>query len=436
LYEGLIVEPAFAAGTGGCDKILTTRPDVTHPIEVEPMLPEFSRWLSNSNDITQQFLAIGGMADFISMAGGLPAAEFYPTEAISNSAVNALSRWGASALEYGPVEGFPALRQHIAERMSKKTGRKFTPENVLLTAGAMQGLDLVGKVLIDPGQKVVAQFPTYVGALDAWRPRSPAYEPLDWSIDGNASPDRLRSAKFVYAVPNYSNPTGVLVPTSERQALLDKVIEAKTWLVEDDPYATLDYDGKAGPSILELHGNMEPNGAYSGPIIYLGTLSKSIVPGLRVGWVIAAPSMIGALTIAKQSSDLSSSMLTHAIALDLLESGLEERHVPEIVEQYRRRRDALCRAASADLAEWFEWEVPPGGMFAWMTARDPKFNTDRLYSHALAGKVAFVPGSVFDPAGKLHSAMRVNFTRNTPDKLKMGVARLADATRHYLASGD
>lgn len=400
------------------------------------MLPEFSPWLSNSNDITQQFLAMGGMPDFISMAGGLPAAEFYPTEAIAKSVTNALSRWGASALEYGPVEGFPALRQHIADRMSQQAGRNFTPDNVLLTVGAMQGLDLVGKVLINRGEKIVAQFPAYVGALDAWRPRSPAYEALDWSIDGNTSPDRLRGAKFAYAVPNYSNPTGVLVPAFERQALLDKVIEAKIWLVEDDPYATLEYEGRSEPSILELHGKMEPGGAYDGPVIYLGTLSKSIVPGLRVGWVVAAPRMIGALTIAKQSSDLSSSMLTHAIALDLLETGLEVRHVPGIVEQYRRRRDALCKAASVDLAEWFEWEVPPGGMFTWMTARDPRLNTDRLYSYALAEKVAFVPGSVFDPAGKLHSAMRVNFTRNTPEKLEIGVARLAGATRRYLASGE
>ena len=330
------------------------------------------------------------------------------------------------------MEGFPALRQHIAERMSRQIGRCISSDNILLTVGAMQGLDLVGKVLINSGEKVVAQFPTYVGALDAWRPRSPAYEPLEWSVGGNTSVDSLSRAKFVYAVPNYSNPTGVLVPTSQRQALLDKVIQAKTWLVEDDPYATLQYDGAAGPSILELYSNMEPDGAYEGPIVYLGTLSKSVVPGLRVGWVVAAPDMIRALTIAKQSSDLSSSMLTHAIALDLLQSGLEDRHVPGIVGEYRQRRDALCKAASAKLGEWFEWEVPPGGMFAWMTARDRSLNTDHLYSYALAEKVAFVPGSVFDPTGKMHTSMRVNFTRNTPEKLETGVVRLAAATRRYL----
>jgi 2-aminoadipate transaminase len=396
--------------------------------------PAFARWLSQSNTITQQFLKIGGQADFISMAGGLPASEFYPTDAIADASTAALKRWGATALEYGPVEGFPALRQHIAERISREAGRHFGIENVLLTVGAMQGLDLIGKVLLDPEDKVVAQFPTYVGALDAWRPRQPAYVPLDWATQGLSDPAALASAKFVYTVPNYSNPTGALVPTQARQALLEKVIAAGTWLVEDDPYLPLQLDGSAGPSILALHGRMHPEGTYQGPVIYLGTLSKSIVPGLRVGWTIAAPEIIQAMVVAKQSSDLSSSMLTQAVALELLESGREAAHIPEIVTQYRARRDALCSAASAELADWFEWETPPGGMFVWMRTRDPRIDTDALYQFALEEKVAFVPGSVFDPEARLRSAMRVNFSRNTPEKLREGVRRLAIATRRYMAS--
>lgn len=392
--------------------------------------PGFARWLSASNDITQQFLAIGGRPDFISMAGGLPAAELYPAAAIADAAQKALARWGATALEYGPVEGFPALRQFIAERVGRQAGRSIGPENVLLTVGAMQALDLIGKVLIDPGDPIVVQFPTYVGALDAWRMRAPSYRLLDWSPDADSQ--ALRGAQFVYTVPNYSNPTGVLVPTAARQALLERVLAAGTWLIEDDPYLPLQYSGAAGPSILELHGRMAPEGPYDGPIIYLGTLSKSIVPGLRVGWVIAPSAMIQALAIAKQSSDLSSSMLTQAIALELLESGHEEQHVPTIVRHYTERRDAICAAARSELAEWFDWETPPGGMFVWMRRRDPAIDTDALYQYALREKVAFVPGSVFDPAGKLTSAMRVNFSRNAPSVLQEGVARLAAATRHYL----
>lgn len=395
--------------------------------------PAFSRWISESNNITQQFMAMGIDPEFISLAGGLPAAEFYPGAAIAAASQKALSRWGSAALEYGPIEGFPALREHIARRISREAGRRFTADNVLLTVGAMQGLDLLGKVLIDPGERIVAQFPTYVGALDAWRPRSPVYEPLDWS-DPGTSVETLRTAKFVYAVPNYSNPTGALVPTAARQALLEKALHAGTWLVEDDPYLPLQYDDPAGPSILALHARMEPDGEYDGPVIYLGTLSKSIVPGLRVGWTIASRQIIQAMALAKQSSDISSSMLTHAIALELLEADREATHIPTIVRHYRERRDALCAAAEAQLSEWFEWETPPGGMFVWMRKRDPRIDTDALYAAALKEKVAFVPGSVFDPAGQLRSAMRVNFTRNAPDVLEEGVARLARATRRFLES--
>jgi 2-aminoadipate transaminase len=392
--------------------------------------PGFARWLSVSNDITQQFLAIGGRPDFISMAGGLPAAEFYSAAAIAEAAQKALARWGGTALEYGPVEGFPALRRFIAERIERQVGRRFDPDNVLLTVGAMQALDLIGKVLIDPRDPIVVQFPTYVGALDAWRMRSPSYRLLDWSLEVDTQ--TLRGAKFVYTVPNYSNPTGVLVPTAARQALLERILATGAWLIEDDPYLPLQYSGDAGPSILELEGRRTPEGPYDGPVIYLGTLSKSIVPGLRVGWVIASPAMIQALAIAKQSSDLSSSMLTQAIALELLESGYEDQHVPTIVRHYRERRDALCAAAQSDLAEWFDWEIPPGGMFVWMRRRDPAIDTDALYQYALREKVAFVPSAVFDPAGKLTSAMRVNFSRNAPAVLQEGVTRLAAATRHYL----
>ena len=396
--------------------------------------PAFARWISQSNDITRQFMAMGIQPDFISMAGGLPAAEFYPTAAIADASDRAMERWGSMALEYGPIEGFPALRQHIADRISQEAGRTFTIDNVLLTTGAMQGLDLLGKTLIDPGDRVVAQFPTYVGALDAWRPRLPVYEPLDWSASGGTSVDALYGSKFIYTVPNYSNPTGALVPTAARQALLEKAMEARTWLVEDDPYLPLQFDGNTGPSILALNGRMEKHGPYEGPVIYLGTLSKSIVPGLRVGWTIAAPRMIQMLALAKQSSDISSSMLTQAIALELLESGCEAEHVPMIVRHYKERRDALCAAANVELGEWFEWDIPPGGMFLWMRGRHPSINTDALYRFALDAKVAFVPGSVFDPTAQLCTAMRLNFTRSAPAVLEEGIARLAEATRRYLTS--
>lgn len=395
--------------------------------------PAFASWLSTGNSITQQFMAIGGRPDVVSLAGGLPASEIYPVEAIAAAQERALRRWGTQILEYGAIEGLPALRAAIAERFSATTGRRFGPENVLLTTGAMQGLDLVGKALVDPGELILSQFPTYLGALDAWRPRMPRYERLDWSLEAPGHDAALRQAKFVYAVPNYSNPTGVLVPQEQRAALLDKVEAAGTWLLEDDPYLPLQFDGPAGPSLLAHHAQRHPNGAYAGPVIYLGTLSKSLAPGLRVGWVVAEASLIATLALAKQSTDIASSLLTQAVALEMIESDFEAHHIPKIVATYRERRDALCTAAAEHLSDWFEWEVPPGGMFVWMRAKDEAIDTDALYAHALAENVAFVPSSVFDPSGALKSAMRVNFTRSPPEVLVEGVRRLERAVRRLLA---
>jgi len=396
--------------------------------------PQFSHWIRSSNNITQQFMAIGGQPDIVSLAGGLPAAELYPVEAIRQASSRALGRWGSAALEYGPVEGFPALRAAIAERMSREHGHQFGIGNILLTTGAMQGLDLIGKVLVDPGDLIVAQFPTYLGALDAWRTRRPSYKPLTWNLDDPDFLSALQSAKFVYSVPNYSNPTGALVPQNARGGLLSRVIEANSWLVEDDPYLPLQLTGSSGPSILAADAATRPRGTYDGPVIYLGTLSKSVAPGLRVGWIVAEPRIVQLLALAKQCSDLSSSMFSQAVALEFLESGAEAEMIPRTVACYRERRDALCASAKELLSEWFEWEVPPGGMFVWARAKSPDIDTNALYSFALKEKVAFVPSSVFDPDGALTNALRLNFTRNPPDKLAEGIRRLCRAVERYLAA--
>jgi 2-aminoadipate transaminase len=392
--------------------------------------PACTDWIRSSNNVTQQFLSFGGMPDVVSLAGGLPAPELYPLQAVRDATLRALDRHGAAALEYGPVEGLFALRQLIASRVSQATGGTFTADHVLLTTGAMQGLDLVGKVLIDRGERVIVQSPTYLGALDAWRPRQPAYERLRW----DAAHAELRGAKFVYTVPNYSNPTGALVPQAQRAALLEQVLQAQTWLVEDDPYQALQLDGPAGPSIL-AHAAARQTGLYSGPVIYLGTVSKSLVPGLRVGWIVAEAGLIQTLALAKQSADLSSSALTQAITFELLDSQFDLAHAQTLVAAYRLRRDALCHEAALHLSDWFEWEVPVGGMFVWMRAKDRAIDTNALYRFAIEEKVAFVPSSVFDFSGDDCFAMRLNFTRAAPELLAEGVQRLARAVQRYLKTG-
>jgi len=393
--------------------------------------PATANWLSSSNNISQQFLAFGGRNDVVSLAGGLPAAELYPVEAIQAAARLALETHGSAVLEYGAVEGFLPLRELIAERMSRQTGGSFTAANVLLTTGAMQGLDLIGKVLLDRDDLVVTQSPTYLGALDAWRPRTPSYRKLDWACTDASSDAVLPDAKFVYVVPNFSNPTGVLVPQDQRAALLRKVVDAGTWLIEDDPYHSIALDGPTGANIIELYVRDNP-GPYSGPVIYLGTVSKSIVPGLRVGWMIAEPNMIQNFALAKQSSDMSSSVLTQAITFELLATPFEGEHRAQMVETYRERRDVLCREAAARLGKWFEWSVPVGGMFVWMRSKGQLIDTTELYRFAVEEKVAFVPSVVFDFADDDRFAMRLNFTRSSPELLVEGVRRLQVAVERYL----
>lgn len=388
--------------------------------------PSFAGWLSTTNDITRTFLAANRIPGLINMAGGLPEPATFPVAEIAHMAGAAVREHAREVLGYGPVEGLPELRDALAKRLSAP-GLKLTRANVFVTSAGMQGLDLIGKVLLEPGQLVACQFPTYLGALDAWRPRLPTYRNLvvdDPAFDALAA---LAGAQFAYTVPNFSNPTGRLVGVDTRQALVDAAHRAGTWLVEDDPYGTLHYDGRPLPRMIELSAQVHPGETYAGPVVYMGTLSKEVAPGLRVGWVIAAPEMIEALAMAKLASDMCTSGLTQRVALAAIETGLLENIHPGIIDTYRQRRDALCAAMREHLSEWFEWEVPVGGMFVWAVGRDPSMNTDVLLQHAMSAGVCVSPSSVFDATGMYRRAVRINFTLNDASRLTEGVKRLARA---------
>lgn len=388
--------------------------------------PPLAKWLATTNDITRVFLSAGGIPDLINMAGGLPAPETFPASQIAAIASEIVTSHPEEVLGYGPIEGTPDLRDALAERFSSSALR-LTRANVLVTSGGMQGLDLIGKILLDEGGLIAGQFPTYLGALDAWRPRSPTFRNMlvdDASFDPSSA---LDGAQFAYAVPNFSNPTGKLVGVATRQALVDAAHRTGTWLIEDDPYGGLHYDGRPLPRMIDLSARALPNEPYAGPVIYMGTLSKAIAPGLRIGWVIAAPDVIKALTVAKQGSDLCTSGLTQRIALAALRAGLIEEIQPTILDIYRKRRNALCAAMNEHVEEWLEWEVPVGGMFVWAVGRDPSFNSDLLLPHAMSAGVCVSPSSVFDASGQYRRAIRINFTLNNEERLVEGMKRLATA---------
>jgi 2-aminoadipate transaminase len=387
--------------------------------------PAFARWLGRSNDITRMFLAAGQIPGLINLAGGLPDPSLYPSEALAELSAKILRDEAGAALNYAPIEGLAPLRDLIAARFSEP-GLTLLRENVLITSGGMQALDLLGKVLLDEGDLVAAQTPTYLGALDAWRPRAPRFRAMRPDRNGFDPIADLEGCKFAYSVPNFSNPTGRLIPVPVRKALVGAAEQTGTWLVEDDPYGTLYYDGPQLPRMLSL--------AVDGPgsVVYLGTLSKELAPGLRIGWIVAELELISALTLAKQGSDMSTSGLSQMLTLRALETGLDKVILGDVLDLYRTRRDALCAAMGAHLSNWFDWEVPVGGMFVWAVARNPVHDTDRLLEAALAHKVCFTPSSVFDPAGTDRRAIRLNFTLNKERDLEEGVARLARACAESL----
>jgi 2-aminoadipate transaminase len=400
----------------------------SEPVGATARRPAFARWLGTTNSVTNTFLSAGRIPDLINIAGGLPAPELYPAAEIAAFARQAIEEHPVDALGYGAVEGLPALRDAVAARFATadlRLGR----ENVLITTSGMQGLDLLGKVLLEEGGLIAAQFPTYLGAVDAWRPRNPTYRNLVLEDPGFDPGAALAGAQFAYTVPNFSNPTGRLVGAPLRQALVEAAHATGTWLVEDDPYGGLHYDGAPLPRMIELAGTRDAGAPYAGPVVYMGTLSKEIAPGLRIGWMVAAPEMIEALTMAKQGSDMCTSGVTQRIALAALDGGLVERLQPALVSLYRERRDALCAALDEHLAEWFTFEKPVGGMFVWAVARDPALDTDRLLAAALDAKVCIAPSSVFDASGANRRALRLNFTLNPPDRLAEGIRRLASAVK-------
>ncbi len=389
--------------------------------------PPFANWLGETNDITRMFLAANQIPDMINMAGGLPESSIYPQSELADLAKQAITKYPGDSLDYGPIEGLTALRELIALRFSSEN-LPLNKDNVLITTGGMQGLDLVGKALLDEDDIVACQSPAYLGALDAWRPRQPIYRPFFPEEPGFNPTEALTGAKFAYTVPNFSNPSGKLIDSKTRRSLVAAAKEIGTWLIEDDPYGTLYYDHPPLERMISLSGSAEENN-YSGPIIYLGTLSKELAPGFRVGWAIADKEMIASLTVTKQGSDMCSSGLTQRIAYDALTNELDRQTLPKILDIYRGRRDQLCKAMEDHLSDWFHWEVPVGGMFVWAVAKKPNFNTDQLLKYAMQEKVCVTPSSVFDPEGNNARAIRINFTRNPEEKLIEGVRRIALACR-------
>ncbi|WP_079417178.1 PLP-dependent aminotransferase family protein [Thiomonas intermedia] len=353
----------------------------------------------------------------ISLAGGLPAPESFPVQALRAACVDVLDTQAQGALQYGPSEGIAPLREWVAVQL-RAQGIPAQLDEVLITSGSQQGLDLVGRVLIDPASTVLVERPTYLGALQAFAPYGPRFADLDDDAEGalpTLDAPAHRGARMVYLQPNFRNPTGQTMTAARRahwaQALRGRPIA----LVEDNPYGDLWFD-QPPPAPLAAR--------LPGQSILLGTFSKMLSPGLRLGYIHAPPEVIAKLTLARQAADLQTSSLTQRLVLKVLEGGVLEAQLPRIRALYQGQRDAMLAALSRHMPDAVRWETPRGGMFIWLSLPEGADAT-ALLPLALARKVAYVPGAAFYAAGTApRNTLRLSYATATPEQIDTAIAHL------------
>lgn len=394
-------------------------------------------WMKSS--IIRELLKLTERPEVISFAGGLPAPEVFPVEEFQAAAERVLKEHGPEALQYSTTEGYRPLREMIA-RHTARYGIVVKPENVLLTNGSQQALDLLGRVFLNPGDHIVVERPTYIGALQAWSAYQAEYigVPMDEAgLRTDYLEDALRvGPKFIYALPNFQNPTGVTLSLERRRELVRLAARAGVPLIEDDPYGQLRYEGDHLPPLVmiesELHSN-DDECCYSGNVIYLCTFSKTLAPGLRLGWVIAPVEVIERLVQAKQGADLHTSTFVQMVAYEVARGGFLDRHVRRIRAVYRERRDAMLAALERHLPEEVRWTHPEGGLFLWATLPEGLDAQEILTIALEKGKVAFIPGGPFFPNEPEPNTMRLNFSYTSPERIEEGIARLGRVLKGVVA---
>jgi 2-aminoadipate transaminase len=371
--------------------------------------------------------------DVISFAAGYPAAELFPLDELQAIAGDLLAG-GGETLQYGPTRGYAPLVEALVEEMARREMTASPPE-LLVTTGSQQGLDLIARVLIAPGDAVLVEAPTFTGAISAFGNARPRWMAAVRQDDEGIDLDDLArvtarlqrdgtSPKLLYVVPNFQNPTGRLLPQDRRRALLAWAEQHDCLIVEDDPYGALSFEGEVAPgAVRPLKADDE-----SGRVIYLSSFSKTLAPGFRVGWMVAAAPLVERFEIAKQAGDLASGSLDQRIACEAMRRGVVERLVPRLRAAYRARRDALMASLTARLAGRLSWVVPHGGFFLWATL-PPGENDEALLERALEEGLIFVSGSAFFVDGSGHDTIRLAFSAAREAEIDEGVARLARALR-------
>ena len=377
--------------------------------------------------VIREILKITERPGVLSLAGGLPSPDTFPIQAMREASERVLRDTPREALQYAASEGFAPLREWVSAQMAAQ-GIKVDASQVLITTGSQQGLDLVGKVLIDAGSKVAVESPTYLGALQAFAP----YEPDVLSVacdDEGPLPDALeaaRGARFLYLLPNFQNPSGRCMGAQRRIALAEAARKLGLPIVEDNPYGDLWFDQPPPPPLAALW----PEGT-----VYLGSFSKVLAPGLRLGYVIAPSAMMPKLLQAKQAADLHSPGFNQRVVHEVIRNGFLEQHVPTIRARYKAHRDAMRAALEAHMPSGCRWNVPVGGMFFWVELPEG-IDATALLPKAVDLGMAYVPGAAFFAERPRANTLRLSFVTVAPAQIERGVALLGQALAQALAPAD
>lgn len=369
----------------------------------------------------REILRVTENPETISFAGGLPNPKFFPVKEIANASSKVLEEDCANVLQYSTTEGYLPLREYIAERYRTKKGLKVGPDEILITNGSQQGIDLIGKVFLDKGDQIVMERPGYLGAIQALSMYEPIYRSiplLDDGIDTDLLETTFRGGgiKLFYTVPNFQNPSGITYSGQKRRDVADILKKHGVIFIEDDPYGELRFIGEDLPSMGTY---IEDN------IILLGTFSKIIAPGLRLGWICAKKDIMERIIVAKQASDLHSNQLSQRVIYQYLIDNDIDRHIMRIRDAYKKRRDLMVSMITEHFPEEIRCTEPDGGMFLWITLPERISSLD-LFNLAIQENVAFVPGNAFYVDGGGNNTLRLNFSNSDETKIEEGIERLAN----------